>query len=50
MDIENDYFDKDRLVEDTVDEMIKEYGDEIEDEDEDVKMTLYVTIISGQLT
>ena len=36
VDIENDYFDKDRLVDDMVDKIIIEYdGDEMEDEDED---------------
>ena len=36
VDIENDYFDKDRLEDDMVDEIIIEYdGDEMEDEDED---------------
>ena len=33
VDIENYYFDKDGLVEVTVDEMIIEYGDEIENDD-----------------
>ena len=36
VDIENDYFDKDRLVDDMVDKIIIEYdGDGMEDEDED---------------
>ena len=36
MDIENDYFDRDGLVDDMVDKIIIEYdGDEMEDEDED---------------
>ena len=36
MDNENDYFDRDRLVDDMVHKIIMEYdGDEMEDEDED---------------
>ena len=36
VDIENNYFDKDGLVDNMVDEIIiKYYGDEMEDEDED---------------
>ena len=42
MDIENDYFDKDGLVDDMVDEIIIEYdGNEMEDEDEDDSLDEY---------
>ena len=43
MDIENDYFDKDGLVDDMVNEIIIEYdGDEMEDEDEDDLLTCWM--------
>ena len=43
VDIENDYFDKDGLVDDMVNEIIIEYdGDEMEDEDEDDLLTCWM--------